>query len=415
MVVTSLFLLQSTMLVALLAMSAFFSGSETAYFSLSDVEADQLQRRVRGSGVRLVETLNRAPDEILATILTGNMFVNIFATAIAEAMGARIFASQSELFSIGIMTILLLLVGEMTPKSVAIRHSLAFSRASARPLQWVYTALNPLVRMLAAVRTAVLSLYPERPDDAGASHHVSVLSAIRGGFESGTLPESELKLLESFFDFRNRSAQDVMIPRTALPIVDITAPVEQVVAQAAHHRGAHPIWLVSRGDVDHVTGFVHRRDLVAHSVQPAGKTLNAIQRPVHFVHATKLLPELVREMREEGTEVVVVIDEFGGTAGAVTYHTVVERLFEDFYPDEPHPVAPDGTVTIPGSFEVEELAELFDVTLPDDNRTVGGMVVSAFDAIPLPGQSVRIGTLEFTVDAVGKNKVDRVSVRSLST
>ena len=151
---------QSIILVILLGLSAYFSGTEAAFFSLSSLEQDFLKRRTSPFLRRILESILSSPDEILITILTGNMLVNVIAATLAELLGARLFTVDSELFSIIVMTTLLLLIGEMTPKNLAVRHSQTFARAAAVPLFYIYHIFKPLRSFLNLFNTAINGIFP---------------------------------------------------------------------------------------------------------------------------------------------------------------------------------------------------------------------------------------------------------------
>ena len=173
--------LRLTAFVILLVFSAFFSGTETAFFSLNSLEKESLRRRASGKGERVLSLLFTQPDELLVSILAGNMLVNVFASSISEALGARVFGEAAELASIGTMTVILLLVGEMTPKNVAIRHSQSFASFAAGILRIVHPVLKPIVTPLGAIRRLILSAYPQRGRNADEVRNSAVISAIRMG------------------------------------------------------------------------------------------------------------------------------------------------------------------------------------------------------------------------------------------
>ncbi|MCK4516134.1 MAG: DUF21 domain-containing protein, partial [Spirochaetaceae bacterium] len=259
-------LTQIALLAVLLLLSAFFSGSETAFFSLNSLEKDSLRRRSSGRKGRFVHILFSRPDEILVTVLTGNMFVNIFAASIAEALGARFLREAAELVSIVAMTLLLLIIGEMTPKNLAIRHSLRFAHISATFLRVIHTGLRPISYPLERLRQAVLSAFPKRGNGADADQGSAVLSAIRMGYQSKTIEESELRLLERFFRFRQKTAADVMVPRVDLHQVDASTSVGDLVEMLGSGALGTDTSLIPvfRHDVDHITGYVRRVDLIEH-------------------------------------------------------------------------------------------------------------------------------------------------------
>jgi len=409
------FIVQLTLLSVLLILSAFFSGSETAFFSLNSLEKDLLRRQTTGANGKFVALLFTQPDEVLVTVLTGNMFVNIFASQIAEALGAEIFRSSAELVSIAIMTLLLLIFGEMTPKNLAIRHSLRFARLSSPVLRVLLTVLRPISYPLGRLRQGVLSAVPGAGRGATSDQSEAVLSAIRMGYQSKTIHESELRLLERFFRFRQKTAADVMTPRVDLTPRDASGTVSDLVATlttdaAPRRESLIPVY---KNDVDHIAGYVRRMDLVSERFSQADSRLSDIMRRIHAVPASKDLRELMQEMQELGTEMSVVVDEYGGTEGIVSFAGLIDYLFEDFRPRRDRLVEETGdqTYRVAGTADVEEVAATLNIDIESTGRTVAGLLLDHLGEFPEAGAQVRIDNYVFEVSRVSEHRIDQVEVR----
>ena len=393
----------------LLLFSAFFSGSETAFFSLNSLEKDALRRRSRGRRGRYVDLLFVDPDQVLVTILTGNMLVNIIASSLSEAIGDELFVRSSELLSIASMTVILLVLGEMTPKNVAVRHSLRFSGIAAGVLPIIHTVLRPVTRPLGRLRHAVISAWPGGGDRSDARAE-AVLSAIRMGFQSRTIEESELRLLERFFRFRDKTAAEVMTPRVDCRPVNASMRVRDLVAAATSSCAMEVPRLIPlyREDVDHIAGYVSRADLVSCRLSgELDRKLSEFARPIHAVPSGKDLRELLEEMSERRAEMAVVLDEYGGTHGIVTLGTVMEYLFSDFAATEDQLlVAVDETSwRVAGSLDVDDAEAALGVALPTESRTIGGMVTDLLDDLPTIGAYVTVAGHRFTVESVEARRI----------
>jgi len=407
------FALRLVLLAVLLILSAFFSGSETAFFSLNSLEKDSLRRRSSGRSGRFVALLFSHPDEILVTILTGNMFVNIFASQIAEAIGAEIFQESAELVSIGVMTLLLLIAGEMTPKNLAIRHSLRFASFSSRVLGLIHTALRPVSYPLGRIRHGVLAAVP-RGRESADDQATAVLSAIRMGYQSKTIHESELRLLERFFRFRQKTAADVMTPRVDLRPWDAAGSLPELLDALRTPDSAFGSLIpVYRQDVDHITGYVRRIDLIRERFNGTGGRVAEIVHKIHAVPASKDLRELMDEMRELGTEMSVVVDEYGGTEGIVSFPGLTEYLFEDFLPrkDRPLEEVEDEVYRVAGAVDIDELAAALGTEIETTGRTVAGLVLEHLGEFPQPGAMIRKSGYVFEVLEVRERRIELVEVR----
>jgi putative hemolysin len=404
-------------LAVLLLLSAYFSGSEAAFFSLSTLEQDSLKRR---SGSKLAVILSRifsSPDDILITLLTGNMFVNVFASSFAEAIGERIFAFETELFSIVSMTVLLLIFGEMTPKNLAVRKAQSFSRLSAVPLYYLYLMFKPLRWFFNLFNRLVNLLLPDRDGGLLAKHSI-IRSAVQIGYKEGILDQSELDLVESFCDFREKQAEEVMTPRTDIIGVDVSRRISELIGEPALMDESDGAALLPAfyQDLDHLVGYITFRDLLPYKFSfKTDARLSEVLKTSITVPSTKNCAELLVEMRESNCEMAVVIDEYGGTAGVVTFKGLIEQLLGYFYPAGETQIVelPEGRYCVAGHLKIEELGALLGKEIPSDSRTVAGLITDTLQEIPSVGTQLVIGQIEFTVKRISKTRILELEVRRL--
>jgi len=402
-------------LALLLLLSAYFSSSEAAVFSLSNLEQDSLKRR---SGTRLAAVLERifsSPDDILITILTGNMFVNVFASTLAQLIGERIFPFETDLLSIISMTVLLLIVGEMAPKNIAVRHAQSFSRFTAVPLHYLAVLLTPLRWFFNLFNRLVNVLIPHR-DSAWANEHSIIRSAVQIGYKEGILDGSELDLVESFCDFREMQAEQVMTPRTEIFGVEVSRRISDLIRDCESMADSHGAVLLPAydQDLDHLVGYIACRDLVPYklNLKPDAR-LSQILKNALSVPATKNCAELLVEMRESNTEMAVVIDEYGGTAGIATFKDLIEQLLGYFYPsgDMKAVELAEGNFRVAGNMKIDELSELLGEEIISESRTVAGLITDTLGEIPAVGTRLVINGVEFTVNRIGKTRILEIEVR----
>jgi putative hemolysin len=404
-------------LAVLLLLSAYFSGSEAAFFSLSNLEQDSLKRR---SGSKLAVILSRifsSPDGILITILTGNMFVNVFASSFAEAIGERIFPFETDLFSIISMTVLLLIFGEMAPKNLAVREAQSFSRFSAVPLYYLYLLFKPLRWFFNLFNRLVNLLLPERDTEQQAKHSI-IRSAVQIGYKEGILDRSELDLVESFCDFREKQAEEVMTPRTEITGVDVSRRISELIRDTAvmDESGGAALLPAFDQDLDHLVGYITFRDLLPYKFNfRTDARLSEVLKPSINVPSTKNCAELLVEMRESNSEMAVVIDEYGGTAGVVTFKDLIEQLLGYFYPSGETQILelPEGRFRIAGHLKIEDLSALLEQEIPSDSHTVAGLITDTLEEIPSVGTKLVIGGIEFTVKRISKTRILELEVRRL--
>ncbi len=409
-------LLQLIAFPILLSLSAFFSGSETAYFSLNSLERDQLVKRSTGKTKKFISILFKRPDDILVTVLIGNMIVNVFATAISESFGDILFEEAAEIISISAMTVVLLIVGEMTPKNIAIRHSLKYSLFSSYFLRYIHVFFKPLVVFLNWIKNVLIGGYSRKAHIAKPVIGGAVLSAIKIGYQNGKIQKNELNLLESFINLHQKTACEVMTPRIEVRGFNTSTLLSQVFSSEFLQQGKkNDVYrIVYDNDIDHVVGYIKRTDLLAAKAgEEKIRRISEIMHSIYAVPEVKSITELLSEMNEEDTEVAVVIGEYGGTAGIITYQTIVEELFEDFFPNIEDSIRylGAGYYGVTGNTEIEEINEFFNCDFLSDRRTVAGLIMDVLEDIPEKGKTVRIDNFIFTIDSVKRNRIIDIRVK----
>jgi putative hemolysin len=409
------------LLVLFLILSAFFSGTETAFFSLNSLEREKLKGTKGRWGKKIIELFFSSPDRILITILTGNMIVNIFATdvfalSLSQAIVRRFPCIESDLFSIVVMTLIILLFGEMTPKNIAVRHPLAFAHFSLVPLSLFYRFFIPLTVIFNLIRSKVLVCVPTKNLKDETKKKALIGFAMKVGFQGGLIKKYELDLLESYLDFIDKTAIDVMIPRTEIHGVDISTGIEGVLSLISYGaaKPAGSFLYVYSNDFDHPVGYIEIKDLLPYryhvkNVKKSG-LLKTLVRPFYTIPGSKNLGELTRELRHANSTVALVVDEFGGTAGIVTFQTIVQDILDYFYSSEKDSIVHigDNRYSIPGSIEIETLEDFFGVSFPSESRTVSGMIINILGEIPEQGVSIQVSAIHFTVRKAGKNRIVRL-------
>ncbi len=405
-------------LATLLLLSAYFSGSEAAFFSLSTLEQDSLKRRSNTKLARILSRIFSSPDDVLITLLTGNMFVNVFASSLGEAIGERIFPFDTELFSIISMTVLLLIFGEMAPKNIAVRNAQVFSRFSALPLNSIYVLFTPLRWFFSLFNRLVNLLLPHGDTGEQKVKHSVIRSAVQIGYKEGILDRSELDLVESFCDFREKQAEEVMTPRTEINGIDVSRRISGLIADTELMDASNGAALLPTfdQDLDHLVGYVAFRDLLPYKFGfKKDACLSEIIKPSLSVPSTKNCADLLTEMRESNSEMAVVIDEYGGTAGIITFKVLIEQLLGYFFPsvkDEIVELAA-GAYSIPGHLKIEDLSELLEQEIASESRTVAGLIIDSLGEIPAAGTKLVIGDIDFTVKRISKTRILELEVRRL--
>jgi len=401
-------LIKIILLTILLIFSAFFSGAETAIFSLTILDREKLKTK---SGARIKRFLNliiKNPDSILITILTGNMIVNVFAIAIYDSLFPVKESIISALIPIISMTALLLIIGEMTPKNFAVRSSLSFTRIAALPLYAIHFILSPLRFVLNSIRKA-LSVKIKK----NAAEDDMLNSTITIGYKEGIINQLEFSLFESFFDFNNMTAADVMLPRTEIYGVDISTDINKLIRDINNSgkEAKHSLILVYKGDIDNPLGYIDIKDLLPYKLGMANsQNLSQILRSLHSIPESKKLNQLMKEMKDKNHGMAIVVDEYGGTSGVITFQNMIKSILSYFYTSGEDSIEQieQGIFHIPGSLEIKILNEFLNLNIIAESRTVAGMIIENMGEIPQEGRAVKIMGVVFTVLNMFKNRIIKV-------
>jgi len=405
---------QLIVLALLLAFSAFFSGSETAFFSLNHLEKDKLLSGTGGVRKKFARKVLSSPGDLLITILTGNMIVNLYFSSLIDVTVGTFVSGNSSFYSILIGTLLVLIFGEMAPKNIAIKQSLPFFSYTSPVLMVIHRVLTPVRFALTKIERGIVSFVTARLGSDTEDSRDLISSTFRIGLQKGIIQKTEVSILDSFFDFREKTADEVMVPRTEIEAIDISTSVAELLDSAKP--GSEGLIAVYRDDVDHIIGYINIRDLLPFRFKFGTlKSLTSIVKDVYPVPESKNLMDLLKEIIENRIEMALVIDEYGGTAGIVTFQTLVEDFLYFFYHSkEEFKRIGENAYLFPGNFDLARAAEVLGTTVDAESRTISGYIIEVLEDIPQEGKKLRIDGLMFIVRAVSRRKILEVEVRKTS-
>ncbi|MBM3213740.1 HlyC/CorC family transporter [Candidatus Poribacteria bacterium] len=430
----------------LLLLSAFFSSSETAILSLTKLQVQRFREQGGRASLALVRFVEH-PRQLLITVLVGNTFVNIALATLVTSMflsaGPRALGWDTGALLTGALvvgTTLLLLFGEIAPKTYALRHSERLARAVVLPLSFVSWLLTPIRSTLRLTVDAIARLLGY-PDLAGAEFVTpdELRSAISESEATGGLREHERDFIDRIVELREMSARDIMVPRTEMVCVDIGMTLDAAlsVARSVGHSRV-PIY---EGDVDHIAGVLHvkdfprwhrldvldmpLRDLTERRSELFPDDAGTLIRPPLYLPETKRLNALLRDFADERTQMAILLDEYGGTAGLITLEDIVEEitgeiadeydtLHEPEYVEElSASILRTEGVQLPAKLSLRTASRIvrhaFDTDVAD---TVGGYVYSLFGRVPIVDETVTDDNgFEFRIAAITGTRIQRVVVR----
>jgi len=404
------------LLVVLFIASAFFSGSETALFSLSRVQLRQLRRERNKQSERLHALLDQ-PRRLIISILCGNQFVNVAAAANLTGILVTLYGvEQAAWASTVLMVPLLLLFGEATPKTIAVSDPVGVStRYTARLMFGWVNLITPLALAVRAVADRITSaIVGEERAQENILQVDEFRTLVEEGVVKGELTDTERALIYNLLQAGNAEIAEIMIPRTRMACVDAALPVDEIVRMflGIRHRRV-PVY---RGNRDNVIGFLYAEDILQLALDrqdPADLSLDDLLRPPVMVPSTKKIDEMFDYFQARDVRAAVVLNEFGGIDGLLTMNDVLTCIFGRVQslaanPDIQYDEAAEAYV-LPGEMKLLDFNRLTSTRLEDSRMTtVAGMILRQLDRLPRPGDKVALDGTSFEVIEMDDARIARV-------
>ena len=400
-----------------LVASAFFSSAETAFISLPRTRVKHLvESGVIGAG--RVAKITEQPEKLLATVLLCNNLVNVAAAALGTAIAVSIWTDNENiaiLVATLVVTILLLIFAEVTPKTLAIRHPERMALLYVYPLGVITKIAYPVAAGLTWIASILAGGKAKVPHSLVSEEEIR--SMISVGREEGTVEEAEAELLHKVFVFGDRTVREVMSPRPEVVWIEKGTKLADFLGIYAEH--PHTRFPVYQDSFDTVVGILSIKDVLmaqASSSLDIKSVIDDLVRPVLFVPETKRIAQLFAEMQSQGYPMVVVIDEFGVTSGIVTMGQLVAEIVGEMgdelvKADKDFEVIDDRTIQIDGGMHVEEANEELGLGLPTgDYDTVAGFLLSLLGHIPREGEQLRYGNLKLAVTQMRELRIEKILV-----
>ncbi len=405
-------------IVVLIGLSAFFSSSEIAMFSLPQHRVDSLvDDGVKGA--KTIRNLKSSPHRLLVTILVGNNIANVAMTSIATALFAVYLSrGQSVLATTFGITTLVLIFGESAPKSYAVENTESWALRIARPLKASEYALYPLVVLFDYITRGINRL--TGGEAALESTYVTrdeIQDIIETGEQEGVIDEEEREMLDRIFRFNNTIAKEVMTPRLDVTGVAKSASVEEAIERCVH--ADHERVPVYDGNLDNIVGIISVRDLVRELHYSEGEpSLKRVVQPTLHVPESKNADELLAEIQDNRLQMVIVIDEFGTTEGIITLEDMVEEIVGDILEgDEPEPIEflDENTAFVQGEVNIDEVNEMLDIDLPEGEEfeTLAGFVFNRAGRLVEEGEVIEFDGVEIRIERVDNTRIIKARVTVL--
>lgn len=407
--------IQLAVLLLLLGLSAFFSSAETALTTVNKIRVRTLIEEGDKRAIRLQKVLDQ-PAKMLSAILIGNNIVNMSLSSLGTVIATKAFGSAGAGIATGILTFLVLVFGEITPKTCA---TISAEKLSLRFAGIIYTWMHvttPLIFIINAFSMGVLKLMrvdPNKRNDIYTEDEIRTIVEV--SHQDGAIESEERKMINNVFDLDDHLAKDIMVPRVDMTFLNVNATYGETIEIYRQNLFTRlPVYEEHR---DNILGILNVKDLLLYE-DKEHFNVRHILREAYFTHEFKKSSELMMEMRENSISLAIVLDEYGATVGLVTLEDLLEEIvgeIRDEYDESEKELIQkisDYEYIVEGSSKLEDLQDQIGLDLEsEDYDSIGGIVIELLDRLPQAGESVTTENgIHLVVDEVDKNRIDKVHI-----
>jgi len=404
-------------LAVMIMLSAFFSASETALTSVSRIKLlNMIEENIESRKAEKILKLRENPQKLLSAILIGNNIVNIGASSIATALAIKWMPSNGVGAATVIMTVVVLIFGEITPKTMATKNAEKFALAVVNLINTLVFIFTPAIIILNVVTNALVKLLGgENGEKTPTITQAELKTMVNVSHEEGVLHGDERKMLNNVFDFGQSKAREVMTPRTDISALENTASYEEIVEIFKEEKFSRiPIF---EDNIDNIIGVIYLKDVFTASEKNFSVT--KIMREPYYTYETKDISNLLTEMRTKKVGLAVVLDEYGGTSGIVTVEDIVSEIMgkiSDEFDDDDDEISEvkEDEYIVDGTARIDDVNEMLDTNIQCIHaETIGGYVTVLLGRFAQKGEEVvdNANHLVMTVEEIDKNRIDRLRIK----
>lgn len=407
-------IVQLVVIIVLVILSAFFSSAETALTTISDVKV----RSMIDEGRRGAVTLQKVEDKygkMLSTILIGNNVINIAASALVTTLAISVFGSYAIGYATGVLTLCVLLFGEIVPKNVAKIKGEQLALIYAPVIYGLMWILTPVIFIVDIIARALLWLVHINPDEKNAITEAELKTYVDVSFEDGVIESEEKDLINNVFDFSDSLAKEVMIPNVDMVCVEEHESYEDIMDKFREHMYTRmPVY---RDDTDHIIGLINIKDFILRD-HDNGFKIEDIMREPYFTHEYKKTADLLREMRQKTNSVAFVLSEYGECVGMITLEDLLEEIvgeirdeFDEAENDFIKQID-DKTYAIEGSRKLDDINDAIGTEMDSEAYdSIGGLVIEKLDRVPEEDDEVLLENgIKLEVEEVENNRITKVKL-----
>ncbi|MDW7684472.1 MAG: hemolysin family protein [Bacillota bacterium] len=401
-------------LIILLFMSAFFSATETALMSLSTIKVHHLVKKEIHNASLLLKMIAN-PSQLLSTILVGNNMVNIAASALATSMALRLFGQAGIGIAIGVLTVVILIFAEITPKTYAAANNEKLALKIVRIVRGIQIILYPVIKLLGIITGLLINIVGGKETNAVVVTEDEIRTMVDLGKRQGAIESAEEEMITSVFELNDTLVRDIMVHRVDIVGISVDNSLRQAwhVIQETNHSRV-PVY---KGSMDNIIGVLYAKDLLKCHSSIDSESIRNIMRAPYFIPVTKRISELLIEMRSDKIHIAIVLDEYGGTAGLAFLEDMVEMIvgtIGDEY-DDNKPLVEEidkGEFIVSSRAKVAQINQLTNLDLPQKkHETMGSLVFRLLGYVPGQGDTIDLSKATIVINEVDRNRIKRIRIK----
>ena len=404
--------IQLLMLILLVSLSAFFSSAETALTTVNRIRVRTLAEAGNKNAITLTKILENQ-GKMLSAILVGNNVANLTASSLSTTLVMSIWGNKAISIGTGILTLVILVFGEISPKTISTLYSETIALKYAKIIYAFMTIMTPVIYVVHILSSSFLRFIhvnPNKKQDSITEDELRTIVDV--SHEEGVIESEERKMINNVFDFGDSVARDIMIPRIDMTLVDVNATYEELIDIFREEMYTRiPVYEETN---DNVIGIINMKDLLLTDNSTDFNIRNFLREPL-YTYEYKKTAELMIEMRQTCNNVVIVLDEYGATAGMITLEDLLEEIVgeirDEYDEDEENElveVAPQEYL-VEGSMKLDDLNDRLGLELEsEDYDSIAGLIIGLLDRLPEQGEEVVYGDIRLVVEALDKNRIDKV-------
>ncbi|MDE6253434.1 MAG: hemolysin family protein [Lachnospiraceae bacterium] len=411
-------IMQLVILLFLLLLSAFFSSAETALTTANIIRIHSLAEDGNRRASITEKILNNSP-KMLSAVLIGNNIVNISASSLATIFAQHMFGNYAVSIATGILTILVLIFGEIIPKTLATMFSEKLALIYSPVIYALMWLLTPVIFVINQIsQFLLLLLHIDMSKRGTIITETELRTMVDVSHKEGIIETEERKMINNVFDFGDAEAKDVMVPRIDMAMADVNSSFNDLLELFQKERFTRiPIY---ENSTDNVIGIINMKDLLLYDKKEDFNVRNFL-RKAFYTYESKKLSELMREMKKTSVNIIIVLDEYGVTVGLITIEDLLEEIVGDIRDEydaeeeEEFKKISDTEYLIEGQMKIDDLNDHLNLNLSSENYdSVGGIIIENLDRIPAAGDSILLDNIRLTVQKLDNKRIDKVNVKILT-